>query len=192
MSWTDDARKTILSKKKMLTTMLGYWVMVRKYSIKGNDEIEAMKREAQKSIDKKALYEVAKAVKGIDPDKLKDITTDEVIDLLTPEQFSAFSDSTNLAVGGLIEAQIRNGIFAHNFCDGEIETRSTEKNIRGFASEIIEYPEVATEILAFIEEFNRPLAKVTSKTSGMSQNGSTEEQSSITETPSQTEGIQQN
>ena len=191
MSWKDDARKTIVSEKRELTTMNGYWVKVRKYSIKGKDEIEQAKREAQKSIDKKALYEVAKAVKGFDPEKLKNITNDEMIQLLTPEQFSAMTESSTVSVSKVIEAQLRSGIDSHNFCDGD-EDRSTSKDIAGFASQIIDYPEITEEILKFVEEFNRPLAKATSKTSGMSQNGSTEEQSSITETPSQTEGIQQN
>jgi len=114
-----------------------------------------------------------------------------MIQLLTPEQFSAMTESSTVSVSKVIEAQLRSGIDSHNFCDGD-EDRSTSKDIAGFASQIIDYPEITEEILKFVEEFNRPLAKATSKTSGMSQNGSTEEQSSITETPSQTEGIQQN
>jgi len=185
MGWQDDARKTIVSEKKMLTTMEGYWVKVRKFSIKGNDEIEETKKQAQKSLDKKALYEVAKAVKGIEPEKLKNMGTDEVIAILTPDQFSVLTESSNMVIANTMEAKLKNGIDSHNFCEGDIDSRSTDKNIKEFAVQIMNYPEIAGEIVAFVEEFNRPLAKVTSKTSGMSQNGSTGGQSLNSETLSQ-------
>jgi hypothetical protein len=112
---------------------------------------------------------------------------DEVITLLTPEQFAAFTDSTSSSMSKIVEAKIKNGVDSHNFCDGEIDTRTTDKDIKQFANQILEYPTIAGEILYFIEEFNRPLARETSKTLGMSQNGSITEQSSSGEIDSLTE-----
>lgn len=191
MGWQDDARRTVVSDKIFLESMKGYAIKVRKYSIRGKDEIDAAIREMQKGFDRKTIFAVARKVKGIDPEKLKDMTTDDILETLSPDEFAALTDANAVANAKVVELQIRHGLDGHNFCDGPEDTRWTDKDIKGFASQIIDYPQVAGEILFHIEEFNRPLAPETSKTSGMSPSGSTTEQSSSGETSFPTDGIPQ-
>jgi len=190
MGWQDDARRTVVSEKRMLTKMEGYWVKVRLWSIKGRDEISAAERDMRKTIDRKALFEVSKKVKGIDPEKLKAMDTGDMLDLLNSDEFDALTNSATMESARVVETKLRHGIESHNFCDGDIDTRSTDKDIKGFASQIIEYSEVAQEILAFVEEFNRPLAKPNPSNSETQQNGSTKEASLNSETPFLTEVVQ--
>lgn len=187
MGWQDDARRTVVSDKRNLTTMPGYWVKVRKWSITGKDEIDEATKEAQKSLDRKALFEIGKTIKGLDAEKVEAMTVDELLPLLTTDQFAALMDSQSTQSARLIEVKLKNGIDSHNFCEGDIDTRSTDKDIKGFAHQILEYPEIAEEILVFVEAFNRPLARATSSTSGMSPNGSTEGRPSSMGTPSPTD-----
>lgn len=190
MGWQDDARRTVVSDRIPLSTMEGYAIKVRKYSIRGRDEIDAATREMQKGFDRKVIFDVARKVKGMDPEKLKSMTTDDIMDTLSPEEFAALTDANTTQSAKLSELQIRHGLDSHNFCDGDIDTRWTDKDIKGFASQIIDYPEVAGEILWHIEAFNRPLARPTSSTSETPQDGFTKEASLNTETPSPTEGTQ--
>lgn len=191
MGWQDDARRTVVSEKKYLTSLVGYWVKVRKWSISGKDEIDEAERELQKHIDRKALFEVSKRIKGIDPEQLKTMTMSELMPMLTSDEFFALTESQNTHSARVIEAKLKHGIESHNFCEGDFETRSTSKDIKGFAVQILEYPEIALEILGFVEEFNRPLPSATSPMSEMSPSGSTEEQSLNGETPYPTDGNRQ-
>ena len=187
MGWQDDARRTVVSDKMALSALDGYWVKVRKWSISAKDEIDQATNDAQKNIDKKLIFDVAKTIKGKDPETLKHMTNDDIMELLTPEQLSALSAQASVASAKVVEAKLRYGIDSHNFCDGDIDTRSTDKDIKGFASQIISYPKIAYEILKLVEEFNDPLASQTSNKSGMSQSGFIAEQALNTETPSLTE-----
>ena len=179
MGWKEDARRTIVSGRKDLITFEGYWVKVRKYSINAKDEINTATREVQKGIDKKALMEVTKKIiaeghEGTTP------TESEVIEMLTPEQLSALLESNSLAASNVMETKLRNGIIEHSFGG---------TSVADLAIGLLEYPDIANEILGYIEEFNRPLAKKTSQTSVMSPSGSIMEQTSTTVTSSQTEEI---
>jgi len=187
MGWQDDARRTVVSDKIFLESMEGYAIKVRKYSIQGRDEIDAAIREMQKGFDRKALFEVARRVKGMNPEKLASMTNDDIMETLSADEFAALTEANTAESAKVVELKIRYGLDSHNFCDGDPDTRWTEKDIKGFANQIIEYPEVAGEILAHVEEFNRPLAPKTSKMSGMSPSGSTREESSNGETNSPTE-----
>lgn len=164
MGWQDDARKLIVSDKKELTTFDGFWIKVKKFSINATDEINAATREVQKGMDKKSLIEVAKKAReaGIAGEVLSE---DEIMDMLTPEQMSALLDSTSVASAKVVEIKLRNGIEAHNFEDTKVPQ---------LAHDILEYPEIAQEMLKFVEEFNRPLAKTTSVKSATPPSGSIE------------------
>ncbi|NCC66338.1 MAG: hypothetical protein EOM15_17010, partial [Spirochaetia bacterium] len=152
MGWQDDARRTVVSDKKNLTSMEGYWIKVRKWSIKANDEIQQAERDMQKGMDRKALFEAAKRIKSIDSEKLKTMSVDELLPLLSADEFFALTESQNVNSARLMEIKLSYGIDSHNFCDGDVDTRSTDKDIKGFASQIINYPEPATEMLQFVEE----------------------------------------
>jgi len=186
MGWQDDARRTVVSEKKPLSTLEGYWVKVRKWSISAKDEIDQAVMDAQKNIDKKTIFEIAKKVKGIDPETLKHMKNEDVMDVLDADDLAVLSAQASTASAKVVEAKLRHGIDSHNFCDGDIDTRSTDKDIKGFSQQIIGYPKIAYEILAMVEEFNDPSASQTSSPHGMSQNGSTEGLVSSAETSSQT------
>jgi len=183
MNWKEDARRTIIGKKKDLVSFPGYWVKAKKYSTQGKDEITEATRNVQKGIDKKTLMSAAKKVRA--KGGRENITDDEIFDLLTAEEISTLMDSSTVAASELFKAKIKNGMESHNFCDGDIETRSTDKDIKGFATEILEFEEIALEIIKIIEDFNRPLVQKTSLTSETSQNGSIEDQNLIMETVSE-------
>lgn len=191
MGWKDDARKTIISEKKELQTFPGYWVKVRKYSIQGRDEINAAMKRVQKDLDKKALYSLAKKVK--ERSGKESVTEDEVMSMLEPEEIAAFMDSNSTPVTELNMLKLQHGIAAHNFVDGDRDVGTDDsKVVKRFAEEILEYADIAAEILRVVEEYNRPLAPKRSKTSRTSQNGSTTEPSSSQETPSLMEETRQN
>ncbi len=178
MGWQDDARRTIVSEKHELETFPGYWVKVRKYSISAKDEIQAVLRKAQKSIDRKALMSLmARREKGL--------TEEELRESLTAEEIGAMIDMQSGELSELCKIRIKHGLFEHNFCDEGV-SKETEK----FAKDILEYNDIAEEIIGRIEAFNAPLAEKTSKASATSPNGFTTEASSTTETPCQTEGNQ--
>ena len=163
MGWQDDARRTVVSEKKALSTLEGYWVKVRLWTVGGKDEISTATRKVQKGLDKKALMSFAMKAKS----KGADIANEqELMELLTPEEIGAFVDSESAEMADLIETKLRNGIAEHNF-DGVA--------IPDLAKSLLEYPNIATEILGYIEEFNRPLARKTSKPSEMQPSGSTTE-----------------
>lgn len=174
MGWKDDARRTVISEKYNLETFEGFWIKAKKYSINARDEINAAVREVQKGLDKRAILEVTKKARemglsGSTP------TEAEIMDMLTPEQLSALIDSSNVASSKVMETKLRNGIAEHSFGDTKVAD---------LARDILEFPDIANEMLTFIEEFNRPLTKQTSPASAMSPSGSTEAAPLNTETPS--------
>lgn len=161
MGWKDDARRTVVSEKMELSTLPGYWVVARLWTVGGKDEISTAMRKVQKGLDKKALMSFAIKAKNNGADLKNE---QELMDLLTPEEIGAFVDSESAEMAGLIEVKLRYGIAEHNF-DGV--------TVPELAKAMLEYPNIATEILGLIEEFNRPLPKTTSKPPEMSPNGST-------------------
>ncbi len=190
MSWKEDARRTIVSEKKDLVSFPGYWVKPKKYSVKGRDEINEAERKVQKNIDKKALMKFARRLK--DKDEYKDLSEEQILEKIPDDELIVMMDLRMTEVFAVNEAKIKHGIACHNFCDGDIDTRSTEKDIQGFARDILEFEDIAVEIIGYIEEFNRPLAVQSSLTSETLQSGSTEDQNLSTETNSQTAEIPPN
>jgi hypothetical protein len=142
----------IVSHTNDLTTFEGHWIKAKKYSINATDEINAATREVQKGMDKKSLIEVAKKARemGIAGEV---VSEEDIMDMLTPEQMSALLDSTGVASAKVMEIKLRNGIAEHSF-DG--------CPVKDLARDILEYPEIAQEMLKIVEEFNRPLAKKSS------------------------------
>lgn len=191
MGWKDDARRTIVSEKKELETFPGYWVKVRKYSIQGKDEINAAMAKLQSSIDKKALYSLAKKVRQQQGNK--DLTEQQVLEMLEPDEIEAFMDGNTAPVADLNRLKIQHGVVAHNFSEKDKDLGTDDpKDIEAFANDILEFAEITAEVLQHIEAFNRPLASPRSKTSKTSPSGSTKDQPSSPETSSQTEETQQN
>lgn len=179
MGWQDDARRTVVSEKKALSTLEGYWVKVRLWTVGGKDEITATVRKLQKGLDKKSLISFMAKARS----RGKDLTNEaDIMSILTEDEIAAFVDSESVEASAMIEAKLKNGIAEHNFGDMKVSE---------LAHDLLEFPNVAEEILKLIEDFNRPLASQTSSTSATSPSGSTTEQNLSTATPSPTEATPQ-
>lgn len=186
MSWKQDAQRKIVGDKNELKTFPGYWIRPKKYSIAGQDAINAEQRKLQKGIDKKALVSVAKKLK-IDADGREEaeIMT-EIMSNISDDELSALMDSQYVPSAAYIKIRLQEGIDSHNFCDA-----AESKDVDSLAEDILDYPEIAEELLQIVEEYNRPLAVKGSKKSKTPQNGSTTGQNLNTATNSRTDGNQQ-
>lgn len=170
MGWKDDARRSILGEKTGLASFPGYTITPRKYSIEILDEIKDIERERQKEVDRRALARVAKkmaAKKQLSEEDLSKLTPAEMINELEDDEFAALFAAVDKSHGfeaKIISVKIRGGLGAHDFKDSSVEELSTE---------LLEYAEIAGEVVRIIDEFNRPLVKSPSETSKQSPGGST-------------------
>ena len=180
MGWKDDARRTRVSDWIELESFPGYKVRVKKYSIAAQDDINETQRKLQRGIDKKALSSLMKKSNG------SAVTEGDILEMVTEEELQAMLDVQSVSVSELSIKKIRHGVFQHTFCDG-----GASSDADALAKDIVEYGDIAVEIIAHIEDFNRPLAMTSASTSEMSQNGSTGGQPLNTETSIQTEESQQ-
>ncbi len=178
MGWQDDARRLVIGPRHDLESFPGYYIKPKKYSVAAKDEIQAVMREIQKGIDKKALMEVMAKARELGAD----ITQEELMKRLEPQELAALLDSTSVPSARIMEVKFRHGIAEHNF-----EGTTIEELAKVLTSGDIP-EEIASEILSVVEGFNRPLARATSPISEMQPSGSTREAPSNTETPSPTEG----
>ncbi|OPL13127.1 MAG: hypothetical protein AVO39_10925 [delta proteobacterium MLS_D] len=184
MGWKDEARRTIIGEKVMLETFPGYWIRPRKYSIETMDEIRAIERKQQGEFNRKALARIAK--KMSESGNIEDpgtIAPAMIMGELTDEEFEAIYEvSENRKAGPgaqLIIAKIHGGVGEHNFDGAKIET---------LAKDMVDYPDIAREMITIIEEYNRPLAGNPSGISEPLPDGSTKGESSRqTEKTSQTD-----
>lgn len=175
MGWKDDARRTIVSGKKDLASFPGYWIKVKKYSIRGKDEINGALASLQASLDKKALYSLAQKTQERSRSS-EELTKKQVFELLSEDEISAYAASSMIPMGELNRLRLKHGVAAHNFVTGDPDIGTDNaKDIEVFANDILEYADIVEEIISQIEDYNRPLATTTSGTSGTSPSGSTEE-----------------
>ncbi len=174
MGWKDDARRTVVGGKKILTTFPGYWIKPRKFSKAGEDAINEEMRRLQKGVNRKALVSVTKKAEERGSE-LAHMSEQEIMELLTAEELEALMDGDTAATYDLCKARLTFGIDSHNFCEGELDTRHSSVVDDSFVRDLLEYPEIAGEILGCIAEHNRPLAETSSPKSEMSPNGSTKE-----------------
>jgi len=184
MGWKDEARRTIIGEKVMLESFPGYWIRPRKYSIETMDEIRALERKQQGEFNRKALARIAKKMSdGGKIDDAEKIVPSTIMGELTDEEFEAIYDISEKRKDGpgaqLIVAKIAGGLGEHNFDGAKVET---------LAKDMIDYPDIAREMVKIIEEYNRPLAESPSETSEPSPDGSIKgESSQPTEKISQTD-----
>ncbi|MCF7945446.1 MAG: hypothetical protein K9L24_01140 [Spirochaetia bacterium] len=186
MNWKQEAQRKIVGDKKELKTFPGYWIRPKKYSIAGQDAINAEQRRLQKGMNKKAIVSVAKRLKiNADGREEEDIKND-IMDSISDDELSALMDSQYVPSAAYIKIRLKEGIESHNFCDA-----AESKDIDSLAEDILDYPEITEEMLQIVEDYNRPLAVKGSKKSKTPQNGSITEQNLNTATNSRTDGNQQ-
>jgi hypothetical protein len=154
MGWKNDARRLVIGERRELGTFEGYWIRPRKFSVQAKDEINAIQRRIQKSIDKKALISLMKKVKGSkEADQSEEEIEKKLYESMTDDELNSMLDAQGVETKDLIYTKILYGVAEHNFCD---EEKSEDSKV--LAADILDYEAIAQEIINVVEEFNRPLA----------------------------------
>jgi hypothetical protein len=173
-NWKIAADRSIIGEAVELKSLPGCHVKPRKYSVRGDAEINAARIRALAQVRSDALREVAGAfadVKQSDDAKM-DLTKEQRQEIAVKVMENASADTIGNVSGKRL--QLLYGIHAHDF-DSEYIAPTLE-----WVDSVLEYPEITNEVLAIIEAKNLPLAKPTSDSSATSPNGSSTEQSSET------------
>jgi hypothetical protein len=185
MGWKDEARRTIVGDKKELGTFPGYWIRPRKYSIESLDEIRAIEKKQQSEFTRRSMAKLAKKMSGIKdltPEAAAEMSPLDLMKNMDEEEVEALyemMDSKHNFQAQILTAKLKGGVGEHNF-EG---TKITE-----LAKELIEYPDIAREVVEIIDEYNRPLATRPSEALPQSPDGSTNKENSMqTVKTSQTE-----
>ena len=182
-NWKQEAERKFVGDKVELETFPGYWIKPKKYSISGKDAISDEQRKLQQGIDKKAMASVIKKLHIDTEGKQEDVIMSEVMDQLTDAELSVMVDSQYVPSANYLKVRLREGIHSHNFCDA-----AESKDVEALANDILDYPEIADEMLQAVEGFNRPLAQKSSRKSKTQPSGSTTEPASSGKTNSPTDG----
>jgi len=158
--WQAAARITILGEKHELESLPGYWFTPRKYSTIGSVKINGGAMKLRTNLPKGILKKLAKGMG--DKEKDAQFTGKEAMKLLTEDEISQVMDAQKGDEGAVSFQKdiLIYGIGEHGF-DGDY-------NIESLAEELLEYPDVAAEMIEIIKEWNSPLAQTTSETSGTS------------------------
>jgi hypothetical protein len=172
VNWKIAADRSVVGEAVELKTLPGLHVKPRKYSVRGDAEINAARIRSLAQVRSDALREVAGAFSeakqsddqmgGLTPDQRKDIAV-KVMEGATADMMGQIDEK---------RFKLFYGVHAHDF-DGEYVAPTLE-----WADAILEYPEVTAEILSIVDTKNVPLAKPTSGSSATSPNGNLTEQSS--------------
>lgn len=164
--------KKIVGVKTPLKTLEGEWIIPKKFSVAQQDELKIIQHKLLKDAGLTAaqIQEIDKIRANKDAE-----ISDEAFDAAMTVSTAPDSDSARF--------MLLNGISRHSFVD---EPEGSEEVSEQLVEDLMQYSDIALEIAEIVRDFNAPLAKKTSETSGTSQNGSTEEVSSTKETPSQT------
>lgn len=178
--WEAYARRTILSPKRELETLPGFWVRARKYSVASADELRAVQRTKRGPVPPAVRSILSRAIR-------EEREFGDVIRELEPAEAEAIiaempSDVSTMA--DIMALSILHGIGEHNLGEEEASVTMT----RDVVDRIMDYPDTAREVWKIVQEWNTPLPKATSKTSGTSPSGSSEGAPSSPERSSPTEG----
>lgn len=166
--WEAQARRTILSDEVELTTLPGFRVRARKFTVAASDEIRAAQFRKRDMIPARLRALMARAMaEGKETADLgADLTSDEAEELATgiPAEASSMADIMRLS--------ILHGIGEHNL---DVQDRRDQGMVPDLVGRIMEYPDTASELFRIVQDWNSPLPKATPAISGTSPNGSTED-----------------
>lgn len=149
INWKIAADRAAIGDKTELKSLPGLWVKPRKFTKQGAAEILAAQTRATMKT-RAASNAVTKAVlqSGSDADSAG-LTQEQKAEIATVVMQNASADM----IGHLEEdeARILFGIAEHNF-EGEPQAPTKE-----WVTDIMQYAEIADEILGIVQEKNRPL-----------------------------------
>ena len=153
--WEPAARRTLQSEKIEIAALPGYWFKARKYSVSGNDEIQAemIRKRDRIPAEVRALMGRAGA---------EGKTIDQLIAELPPDKAEAMAQAIPpdaSSTEGVMRITLKHGLGETNLSEDE-NGPITDALI----DRLLDYPDVAAELFKAIQEWNSPLAKKTSET----------------------------
>lgn len=179
----DAARRRIVGPKTELETLPGYWIKPRKYSSQGAAEIQAAGM-ASADLPDDIIAKIGALVEEAGTENVENM---QVMKLLSPADRIRAMRAMAKSAEENVESQrltLHYGIGEHNLYEGEESSVEVDD---GLVAEIMEYQEVATEIVRIINEWNRPLAVAPEGKSSTQPNGPSEERPSTVERSTPTE-----
>lgn len=152
MKWEELARRTIEGDKHELESLGGYWFKPKKYSCQGADEIKNATFKTGQGLSDEMLKKLTPLIEGEE-------SIEEIMGKLPPADLTMLMNSQavrNQDSAELVKVILKYGIGESNF-------DITDENRNDFLEKIIEYQDIAIEMLGVIRKHNRPLVKKTSK-----------------------------
>jgi hypothetical protein len=156
--------KRLVSEKITLTSLadeedesVAFWVKVKKYSIIGAEQVANETVSMQDSLPPEIVEKMA-----LKSAELAEAQGDEDIawaDVFTSLDFAERREVLKLLQDGkshlYYKAVLINGVDSHNLEDKDGETQGMSEKL---ADELMEYPELAQEIVKKVEQFNKNLS----------------------------------
>lgn len=164
INWKVAADRIAIGERANLASLDGYWIQPRRYTKAGEAEIlAAQTRAIAKSKSIAASMFDSMPEPETDSERMFGPSAESKKEIAMAVMENATADM----VGKVEENTLRilYGIEAHNFDDEGKPTRE-------WADEIMQYSDVANEILGIVAEQNLPLSLRTSRKSAMSQTAS--------------------
>lgn len=156
VNWKVAADLNVIGERTELKTFPGYWVQVRRWSKRGQAEVQlvAARRAMKNTAVRREVVAAQEAVAKSDTEELSGVISEDLKSKIT----DAIASSLDANDVGQIEtkvAEILYGIHAHNFF-GEPQGASKE-----WVESLIEYRDIFDEIHALVKGKNLPLQNQT-------------------------------
>ena len=174
VNWQVAADRLTIGERVKLSTLPGFWVKPRKFSVAGEAEIKAAQVRALAAVRGEAMREVAGMMAEPESDSAAAGVSREQREQIA---VAIMERATADVIGSLAErrARVLYGIAEHNF-NGESAAPTPE-----WVDEIMEYSAIFDELLGIVQEKNRPLPLPTPPSSETSPTGNSTEPPSTTE-----------
>lgn len=171
MNWKETAKRSIIGDKTILKSIKpaeetlkqwkeedlkweNYWIKPKKFSIAGKDKVDRVTISNTKVLPAKLKLAISKLYR-----ENPDLKSEDMIEHLgEEEQLLLFeSQADNFNNEDMIKAILTEGLAETNLV-------SKDESLEQFIEEVVEYNNIATEIMEIIRDFNVPLAKEKPKT----------------------------
>lgn len=175
MAWQEAARRSLVGDKVELRSVGGeLWIRPKKLS---QAAVDAVKDLRGKSLSGPGGKDVTKRALKI-REKYKGALADQPLDQVPEEDLAEIIDLYSVIRSGpqreIYRAELQHGIGEHNFVDDAGKPIGGGRTLDAKTiDEVLEWSDLAVEIVNAIEAYNRPLGTATGGTSQTSPSGST-------------------
>lgn len=145
--WKEKARRTIEGDKIELKSLKDGWFQPRKYSIEGSEVIRSLTVKTGMSLSSEMLKKLAPYIESDD-------SPEEIMKKLPPADLEMLMKSQ--AVGGQSNKELVGAILTYGIGTNNLEGEN-------IVEDLLEYSEIAMEMIEGIRKHNRPLAPGTAK-----------------------------